>query len=216
MTVEQTVRQSLLMYPSVSRNRWDAYEHLFCVIGNGYDWKDGELVYAIDTEKPENTNPSIQDAVNHLLYMEVVKSTPDFMSKNIARAEEIRVKENPTSEDWEEYETLMSMVDRHNKRRYEYLKQQVDMIFDIENRMKDCNPPTIENYPIVKHFEPKDIYPLCEYSALCCIPDNVKPDWYEACHWMYNWIIAHPDYIRSEDKKHTNEWLQKIKEKHNW
>ena len=44
MTLKETVRENLLNYPLLFKNALDVYDQLFCVIGNGYKWKDGELV----------------------------------------------------------------------------------------------------------------------------------------------------------------------------
>jgi hypothetical protein len=57
MTVEQELYNSLLMYPSIFPNRWSAYHHWFCVLGNGYEWVDGDLCY------PDIKKYTITDAV---------------------------------------------------------------------------------------------------------------------------------------------------------
>ena len=44
MTVEQTLQVMTDKYPTIFYNRQTCLNHLFCVIGNGYDWKKGELV----------------------------------------------------------------------------------------------------------------------------------------------------------------------------
>lgn len=40
-------------FPGLFKDRSDAYNQLFCTIGNGYDWIDGELV-ALDDLPPIN------------------------------------------------------------------------------------------------------------------------------------------------------------------
>lgn len=44
MKVEQTIQLMTDNYPSLFYNRQTCLNHLFCVIGNGYKWVDGELV----------------------------------------------------------------------------------------------------------------------------------------------------------------------------
>lgn len=44
MNVELTVKISRLGYPGIYRTRFDVLHHLFCVIGNGYEWRGGEIV----------------------------------------------------------------------------------------------------------------------------------------------------------------------------
>lgn len=46
MNPDDTVRESLYYYPSIYKTRGDVLHHLFCVIGNGYEWLNGELVTA--------------------------------------------------------------------------------------------------------------------------------------------------------------------------
>ena len=44
MNVRDTIYFMCAVYPSIFPNRQAALNHLFCVGGNGYEWKDGELV----------------------------------------------------------------------------------------------------------------------------------------------------------------------------
>ena len=44
MKVEQTIQLMTDNYPSIFYNRQTCLNHLFCVIGNGYKWVNGELV----------------------------------------------------------------------------------------------------------------------------------------------------------------------------
>lgn len=44
MNVEETIRVALINFPGIFPNALSVYNHLFCTIGNGYDWRDGELV----------------------------------------------------------------------------------------------------------------------------------------------------------------------------
>jgi hypothetical protein len=53
---ETTIRRSLWRYPSLFANRADVLYHLFCIIGNGYDWVNGELV-GIDHGMPWEDRP---------------------------------------------------------------------------------------------------------------------------------------------------------------
>jgi len=44
MQVETTLQQMYDLYPDLFATREDCYDHLFCVIGNGYRWWHGQLV----------------------------------------------------------------------------------------------------------------------------------------------------------------------------
>lgn len=45
MTVETTVQWMFDHYPDLYSTREECFDHLFCTIGNGYEWKWGQLVY---------------------------------------------------------------------------------------------------------------------------------------------------------------------------
>ena len=49
MNVELTIQDCFDNYPGLFKERVDVLNHLFCVIGNGYDWKNGELVDNVTT-----------------------------------------------------------------------------------------------------------------------------------------------------------------------
>jgi hypothetical protein len=51
MTVHDTIKQAMVEYPRIFPSRVQVIHHLFWVIGNGYEWKDGELI-SIDPPHP--------------------------------------------------------------------------------------------------------------------------------------------------------------------
>ena len=58
MKPERTLQKMYDEYPQLFPTRHHALDHLFCVIGNGYEWKKGELVdykelYYYDSELDE-------------------------------------------------------------------------------------------------------------------------------------------------------------------
>lgn len=70
MTLQETVRNAILKHPSIFNNALTVYNHLFCVIGNGYEWVDGELV-SKGKEKPVE---SIREAVKEYLKYSLLDS----------------------------------------------------------------------------------------------------------------------------------------------
>lgn len=44
MTVETTLQKMFDRYPLMYSTREECFDHLFCTIGNGYEWKWGQLV----------------------------------------------------------------------------------------------------------------------------------------------------------------------------
>lgn len=53
MKLEETIQQAFDLYPGLYRRREQVLNHLFCVIGNGYYWTDGELVLDIHCDEVE-------------------------------------------------------------------------------------------------------------------------------------------------------------------
>ena len=45
MTVETTVQEMFDKYPQMYSTREECFDHLFCTVGNGYEWRWGQLVY---------------------------------------------------------------------------------------------------------------------------------------------------------------------------
>lgn len=45
MQVELTIQEMFENFPALFKERADCLNHLFCTIGNGYEWINGELVY---------------------------------------------------------------------------------------------------------------------------------------------------------------------------
>lgn len=50
-TFKQTLKRGLFEYPTIFPNPVDVCVHLFCIIGNGYEWHEGELVDRYDRIK---------------------------------------------------------------------------------------------------------------------------------------------------------------------
>ena len=44
MNIELTIQNMFDEYPTLFKERADCLNHLFCTIGNGYEWVNGELV----------------------------------------------------------------------------------------------------------------------------------------------------------------------------
>lgn len=51
MNVERTVRESLTSYPTLFETGGDVLYYLFCIIGNGHEWRNGEIVDEFSEER---------------------------------------------------------------------------------------------------------------------------------------------------------------------
>lgn len=67
MGVNEAIKHALLRSPLVFKNRLDVIEHMLFVIGNGYEWKNGEL--CTSSEKVLTIPDAVIDILNrNLLY----------------------------------------------------------------------------------------------------------------------------------------------------
>ena len=53
MTVETTIQRMFDRYPDLFSTRKECLNHLFCVIGNGYEWKRGQIVECGEDDEVE-------------------------------------------------------------------------------------------------------------------------------------------------------------------
>lgn len=206
MTVKDTVREALLKYPSIEVNSLDVYNHLFCAIGNGYDWVDGELV---DTCKQGKNILKETDAISFVTNREL-----DSIKNKLNYYFYMKEKHPEDIEDDSIYSKDLEKDIEHAK---ESIKEQVWLIMNLEDREEDFAPYTPDSkfakkityiklfskldparpwkWKIHPGFRPKSIY-------LCNFPDNIKVDWLIAidrfCWFLYNHLDK-LDQITSED-----------------
>ena len=205
-SVEQTVRNDLLLWPSILVNRFNVLHHLFCVIGNGFEWKDGELV---ESGLKESKEFSIEDGIKKII--------DDGLSINELTA---YIYLGMCSNDNEKIpsiilEKLQNVANTERERIINKINDMVALTFRIDERQADMSYPSYERYPyhtVELYKESKvEFYPICEYSRICNLPDNIKPDWLIAARDMYNFIIHNPQYIDERFKEDFDEYLPKIK-----
>ena len=101
------------------------------------------------------------------------------------------------------------------------------MTLDIEHRVNDFTIATLKDYPdsftcmvrernsdsTGKKMFAWHLYPLCEYSKLCTIPDDVREDYLSGAEKMVEFIKSHPDVHREGDYDCNMEWLKKAEER---
>ena len=179
MTVKETVRENLLNYPLVSKNALDVYDHLFCVIGNGYRWKDGELVSTSTHRVVKTKVVAVLCLVRKFLTDRMMLKTAKLIG--FFKAVKINVKRT---------------------------HMLVSRVLDVDKNIVDFSIK--EDEEMAKYFKDYkfSFYPLCEYSAICKLPDDIKPDWLEAAKKMHEIMVANPDAMDGGE-----EWLPIIKER---
>lgn len=66
--VETTVREGILRYPGLFSSRVDVLHHILCVIGNGYEWENGEAVAEDKTTETWTAEAERADESNAWIY----------------------------------------------------------------------------------------------------------------------------------------------------
>ena len=89
MTVETTVQQMFDRYPVMFSTREQCFNHLFCTIGNGYEWKWGQLVYR-DRGDPDYD----EDAEKRLNEEDYVRGRPPKACQSKKNIEEKRKRDS--------------------------------------------------------------------------------------------------------------------------
>jgi len=125
-TYKETKRLSMKYYGDLFPKEKYYLEHLFFVIGNGYEWENGELV--------DRRRRTEQDFIRERKEFRQWKKTLQRGSPRVTKAE------------------LLKFV----------------------KSLRKGKP------------KKRQIYPLCEYSAIVNFPKNIKPDWLAAARKALN------------------------------
>ena len=154
MKLHDTIVVLIRDYPSLYQCKLDVTKHLFQCYGNGYEWIDGELVDEFhDRSIPLPDSEVFEDEEAEVKkFMEEHKDDWDNPNLKKYYAESI--------------EGIRLKVRRNN--------------MEAQHARVNCElmARTIHNY---KTHESgfMDVIPfdLCQYSAICTVPEDVKEDW---------------------------------------
>jgi hypothetical protein len=213
MTLKNNIRESLLYFPTIYDNALDVLHHLYCVNGNGYEWVNGELVECSGRERSISVKDAIEHNIARRLNSENINSTIESAMLLLDIDEK-----NP------DYMKLSkALSDRLSKD----VTRVVNMTLDIEHRASDFSIATLKDYPdsftcmvrernldsVRKKMFAWHLYPLCEYSKLCTIPDDIKEDYLAGAEKMIEFIKANPEIHKESDYESNMEWLKKAEER---
>lgn len=195
MNLKDRVIDSMREYPSISRNKLDVYDHLFLTNGNGYDWVNGEL---IEKYNKRLNIISIEEAIDKLFNDE---SRIDLITDRMFFYIGVLNKEEKVVKESLQYDLV----------RY---AQNVKTIVNAE---KAVNQSLFEIEPIISldGLEPECfLYPLCEYSKIMNIPDNIKPDWLDGIKELMDYLLNSdfPSVVeyRTTYKNELNQVVERI------
>ena len=161
MKPERTIQAMMDMYPVSCTTRQECLDHLFVVIGNGYDWFEGELCSLSGPDvKFVLSDPEDEDSDGDYVY--TYDDRPDLE----------KAKHPWTEEDWENY-------------RKERLEQQQRYYEEAIARMQakfpgykpKRRPP---KFRVFKQEPRKENhwYPISwTHSYIANLPDDITPEW---------------------------------------
>lgn len=174
MTLELTIQKMFNKYPTLFKERADCLNHLFCTIGNGYEWKKGELVGCGSIcRAPDKFDKEELDLLQNQLI-----DGKAFQYNKLSLRDEVSqmVERERNREDFDEY------LKRHHWTKEQWLEM---VTKEIENT-------------------PSDIYHKCprnmrwyfylggyckEYAYLWNYPKNIKRDWLEGINETKSLLI---------------------------
>ena len=191
MTYAETLRHCLLKCSLIFPNRLTVDDHLFLVIGNGYEWKNGELVSMCLSEENNNIS-TVDDVIDYIITDELTDENAIF---------DMRCR---CLDECEDKEQVADEVRSMFKSIKDNILYQVNLVRNIDKRIDDYNSPTHSScsdmysqynrmYEVTK--DDWSLYGLFNSSAILNLPDDIKPDWLEAAEKFFNFMLSHKDLI---------------------
>lgn len=163
MNVELTMQFMFDQYPALFKTRADCLDHLFCTIGNGYEWVNGELISITENLN----NKEIENLKTNL-----VDNTAYQHNKLSLRDEYIYYYNENKKNNFEN-------VPEHL--RDNYINNFDTAISKIPNDQYYKEPERYKRWSFYINIPNKEYVNFCEnYAFLFNYPDNIKPDWLEA------------------------------------
>ena len=164
MTLELTMQQMFNEQPMRFKERADCLNHLFCVVGNGYQWINGELVEIdrIISEKDVNT------LQKQLIHEKAFQHNKLSIQDEIVQTFEASMR-NSLSE-FEDSEVLRRAMDKH-----------------IERLRSQYPDDVYHEHPRAERWDYSKLPYFKKYAKLFNYPDNIKEDWLsgiEECKMM--------------------------------
>lgn len=174
-SLDEHVEIALFAYPTIYRSRRDVIEHLYCVIGNGYEWAHGKLS---TRGRPE---AAWKQATVRVRSGE--RMTPELRKKLVREHYESFCDDPASSFNWGPMEdatpefraTLRATL--------------------IERVVAKCDQP--------KERDPRFsvIYPLCSYSRMRNVPDDVRQDWLDGAYEAVEMVLATPGEMDAANRE---------------
>ena len=173
MTLELTIQEMFEKFPTLFKERSDCLDHLFCAIGNGYEWQNGELIYI-------GRDNDVLDSK----YLEgrLVNGMAHQHNKMSLRAESIYY------------------FEKNNEDKDKYPKEARDKLDELAQKYFESLPDDVYHKRERKYRWSFYLQGYClNYAYLWKYPLDIKPDWLsgiEECKSMLmedGYDIEHPN-----------------------
>ncbi len=170
MSINQQIADSIRRYPTLHSCRTSVLHHWFCVSGSGYGWDSGRLI----TLYAEPPLPSREETI---------------------QAETKSMIENLSMGVW----PPDSLALRHYELRFE--QEMVARRWDMaeELALVSWGEPRLNGFTRYTDIVPGKINPLCKFSCLAKIPNDVDPEYLEAAREMIQEIFRSQPWQSSRD-----------------
>lgn len=186
-------------YSELYRNKKEVANHLLCVIGNGYGYKNGFVIYEASGADQDSTDYG------------------DW--KNAKFREDIQLVVNEIMNDPEVEKVLKFMDEEADKHRAEKLAREIKafgMPYD-EYIKSDKYEEVNEAFNKSRGIEPNSYhpyYPICNYSIITKFDENTHPSYIKAGIEICEEILAHEEEEskRPENVVFAKKFLKKFKQ----
>lgn len=169
MTYENTIRNSLLTYGTIFPSEWHVAEHMFCVIGNGWHWENGQVV---------------SDDYNKKKQVLTFKELLDNDKPNSYELQKLHNYKNNITQVFDERDILVSM--RNDLIR----NQSAIMNYEFGNYF-------VPDFSICAELP--TVYDTSEYSLINNIPSDIKPDWINGLHKFICFCLKNKSLIEKKN-----------------
>lgn len=177
MKFEETIQSMFDRSPMLFTERWQCLDHLFLVIGNGYEWSNGQLVYTSE-EDLQQPNPVLGQEEKASLNEEKARKSLESWYKEIYQ---------PLKQ-LKRTQVAKSLKEELHEKTTEEKEKIIDQI--LEKELNQLVTKEIE-----RHLKPKPIsfYPLYSSNLLFSFPTDIQPDWLEGIKETIGLVLENMD-----------------------
>lgn len=180
MTANELIKNMLLDHPSLFESRLQVIDFLLLTIGTGYKWKDGAIVYIDNPERDEVV--TIESSIHRLLTDDNQYDIMASFNSHIFYEflDEVYGNDKSVRELSQEYsKEFVSRFQKHNEKLYR----------DIKRILNANNVMTEKLYLPEKSL----LYPVCGYSPIMNIPDDIRDDWRVVVKELIEYLFTSDD-----------------------